>query len=371
MSTRKIIVSAVGIVLILVAAGTIASTISGSRVDPPEIEMEAPVKRVKGRTIVNSDITSQIDLTGRLMAPDRIEIFSEVGGTLKASSSRFKEGNYFAKGSPLVSIDATEQQLNLLAQKSSLMNQITLMLPDLKVDYPESFTNWEQYLAQLDPEQGLKPLPEPVNQKERYYVSAKNLYNLYYTIKSQEERLKKYTIYAPFSGRVSESNITAGTLVRVGQKLGEFFNPNNYELEAAVNLDDLDFVRIGNKVQLSADGFEQTWEGSVRRISDIVDPNTQTAKVFISVRGKELREGMYLSATIQGRPLEQVVEIPRKLLQSGEQVYIVEDSSLKLHPIELAQLKPQSVVVKGIPDNTILLDEVVIGAYEGMQVNTY
>ncbi len=371
MSTRKIIVSIVGIISVLGASLYIVFAISGSRVDPPDLRIVPPTKQVKVRAIVNADLSSQIELTGRLSAPDKIEVFSEVGGTLLPSSERFKEGNYFAKGSPLVSIDPTEQKLSLLAQKSSLMNQITLMLPDLKTDYPESFPQWEQYLANMELEKALAPLPKPVNQKERYYVSVKNLYNLYYTIKGLEERLKKYVIYAPFSGKVSASSITPGTLVRVGQNLGSFFDTGNYELEAAVNLDDLPFIGIGDKVQLTGDKASQQWQGTVRRISDVVDPNTQTAKVFIRVQGQNLKEGMYLSAAIQGKPLKQVVEIPRKLLQNGNQVYVVQDSVLKLREIELVQIKPQTVLVKGLPDQTALLDEVVIGAFEGMKVNSY
>ena len=72
------------------------------------------------------------------------------------------------------------------------MNQITLMLPDLKSDYAESFPAWEAYLQNLDPEKPLAPLPDPATNQEKYFVSARNLYNLYYTIQSQEKRLTKY-----------------------------------------------------------------------------------------------------------------------------------------------------------------------------------
>lgn len=371
MSTRKIIVSIVGVLLILAAAGGIFQTIVKSRVEPPTLEIITPPKQVKGRMVQNQALSSQIEITGRLTAPQQIDVFSEVGGTLKSQSSRFKEGNYFAKGSALIVIDDTEQKLTLLAQKSSLMNQITLLLPDLKIDYPESFPQWEAYLSQMDLEKNLVPLPEAVNQKERYFISARNLYNLYYSIKSQEVRMKKYTIRAPFSGRVSESSITAGTLVRVGQKLGSFFNSNNYELEAAVNLEDLSFIKVGNKVSLDAENLAGEWSGKIRRISDVVDPNTQTIKVFIGISGKGLKEGMYLSGNIKGQALNDVVALPRKFVNENNQIYIIQDSVLKLYAITPVQTTAEQVYVQGIPDNTQILNEVVIGAYEGLKVNVY
>ena len=43
-----------------------------------------------------------------------------------------------------------------------------------------------------------------------------------------EATLDKYTIKAPFNVVVTQSNINPGTLVRNGQKLGEFINTYLY-----------------------------------------------------------------------------------------------------------------------------------------------
>ena len=61
------------------------------------------------------------------------------------------------------------------------MNQITLMLPDLKSDYPDSFPAWEKYLKEMNIEEALSALPSPISDQERYFISARNLYNLYYS----------------------------------------------------------------------------------------------------------------------------------------------------------------------------------------------
>ena len=333
---------------------------------PPKV-----IKRVKVRTIVNGPVESRIELTGRLSARDKVEVFAEVGGVLQPASRRFREGNAFGKGSPMLVIDNTEAKLNLMAQKAALLNQITLILPDLKLDYPEGFPAWKSYLEAFDPESNIASFPEPATEAEKYFISSKNLYNQYYNIRSAEERLRKYTIYAPFSGVVTEALVQDGTLVRVGQKLGTFANNYSYELEVAAALEELKFLRKGAKVELKARESEQKWTGAVTRISETIDPNTQTVKVYVQVNGKGLREGMYLDATISGTQIEGAIEIPRKLLDDSNKVFAVSDSVLQLLPVDPVKYTTSSVIVKGIPDGTQLLNEYVLGAYEGMKVSGY
>lgn len=355
----------------VIVAALGASFISGQKEPAERKKTESTVKMVKSRTVVNEDLITRLEITGRLLARQKIELFAEVGGTMLPNGNRFKEGNYFKQGAALVRIDKEEQQLALLSQKSSLMNQITLMLPDLKTDYPESFPAWESFLQQLDVQKPLAALPKPVSEQVKYFIAARNLYNLYYSIQSQEKRLSKYVLRAPFNGVVSMSNIHEGTVIRIGQKLGEFMNDYAYELEAAVNEADIDLVKVGSQVMLTMTNATKNWQGTVLRISDVIDPATQTIKVFVKVSGRDLREGMYLNGTLLGKEISQAVEISRNLLVNQNQVYLVEDSALKLHQVEPVHFTSQKVIVKGIPDNKVILNEQIPGAYEGLKVGTY
>lgn len=366
---RKLSV-AIGILLIIL--GAVGLRFMGAQKKPAERKpVVQSLKQVQARMISNSAVTARLEVTGRLIARDKIDVYAEVTGVLQPTRPPFKEGNVFRKGQALIKIDDSEHQMNLLAQKSSLQNQITLMLPDLKLDYPDSYPQWETYLREMDIKEPLKDLPESKSDQERYFVSAKNVYNLFYTIQSQETRSEKYTLTAPFSGVVATSSITEGTLVRNGQKLGEFINTYSYELEAAVNVADIDLVSSGNSVIISSDAVGGEWKGRIVRISDRIDPATQTVKVFIGVSGKNLREGMYMDAEIEGRKISDVVELPRSLLVSSDEVYVIKDSMLRLQKIDPVYFSSSSMVVKGIPDETLLLNESVIGAYDGMKVGIY
>ena len=219
-------------------------------------------------TVNDKNISTSLDIQGRLSAYDKVDIFTEVAGKLLTSSKPIKVGNYFEKGSILMTIDSEEPRLNMLSQKSTLMNAITQLMPDLKIDYPESFIQWKTYLDQFDVNQPVRELPKPLNDKEKYFIAARNLHSQFYNIKSAEKRLSKYTVYAPFAGVITEANVTPGANVQPGQRLGQLMNKSAYELEATINLRDLKYIKKGSSVKLSSDDLGKEWNGKVARISD-------------------------------------------------------------------------------------------------------
>ena len=106
----------------------------------------------------------------------------------------------------------------------------------------------------------------------------------------------------------------------------------------------------------------------MKRISDQIDPGTQTVQVFIGVNGKELREGMYLRGDIVARSVGEAVRIPRNLLVDQSQVFTIQDSILRLHTIKLVKVEPETVIVQGVPNGTPLLAKPIPGAFDGMKV---
>ena len=211
-------------------------------------------------------------------------------------------------------------------------------------------------------------MPELKDEKERYFLASRNIYTQYYNIRSLEEKLSKYTISAPFSGVVTESNVDAGTNIRVGQKLGEFIDPDSYEMEAAVNLRDIGFISVGEIVELTSPDLPGSWVGTVKRVSDKIDPATQTIRVFISVSGKGLKEGMYLKGGILSALVPNALEVDRKLLLGDTALYAVKDTTLYLQPIELVKLGTGTAVVTSVPEGTALVNNNVVGAYPDMPV---
>lgn len=368
MKARDVII---GLISLAIIAGALIGAGIMEKLKKPQARntMSASVKTVSTIKVHNTEVQSTIPVTGKLVAEDRVEVFAEVNGTLKTQSKAFKEGNNFSKGEVLLQIDDTEFRMNILSQKSTLLNSFTQLLPDIKIDYPESFDKWNAYLKDFTIEGALLALPEISNEKEKYFLASRNIFGQYYSIKSLEETLSKYTLRAPFNGVVVESTIDPGTNVRVGQKLGEFISPSSYELEVAVSLKDIDLLKTGDVVELTSPDVAGKWNGKIKRVSKKIDDATQTVRVFVAVSANGLKEGMYLSGEIESDLIEDAMEIERKLLIDGEAVFLVDDGALRLTDVEVMKYGTGTVTVKGLPEGADLLATSLIGAYNGMPVS--
>lgn len=312
----------------------------------------------------------RIEATGTLEAKEKIELFSEVQGVLKRTGTPFKEGNFFRRGQTILYIDASEFEAQLKSNKSSLVNQIAAMLPDMDIEYPNAAKKWETYLAEFEIEGPLAPLPKFGSDAERLFITGKNITQTYYNTVNLQERLAKYYIRAPFSGTVFEANVNAGALVRSGQKLGSFLDTSVFELRLSIPASENEFLRKGQEVKLSTLNAERQLTGAVARISPVIDQNTQSIELFVTVAGNNLRDGQYLKALITGNNISDVYTIGSELLTVNDEVYILRNGTLALQQVTPINYVGDSVVVKGLSDGQLLIIESIANAYPGMKVTT-
>lgn len=366
---RQIILIIIGIVLI--GGGVfLAKSLIANKNKPKPIAPKV-VKTVFLDTVKNTTIPLVIKANGRLTAKQKIEIYSEVQGIFKSSNTTFKPGVSYSKGQVLLSLDGREYYSSLIAQRSGLFDLITSIMPDLRLDYPEAFPQWDKYLKSFDINRSVRPLPEATSEKEHFFVTGRQIVSNYYTVKNMEERYSKYQIRAPFSGILTETLVNPGTLVRVGQKLGEFINPDVFELEVSINVSYSNLLKVGKQVGLNDLNNTRTWEGKVIRVNGRIDGETQTVTVYIQVSGEGLKEGMYLEAKLKAEEIENAIEIPRKLLVDESQLFVFQDSILRLIDVNAVYFTDKTAILKEVENGTLMLQKSVPGAYDGMLVKPF
>lgn len=363
---RKIILFVIGVLIIagaIFAANYIIS--SNEKVKP---KAEKVVKTVFVEEAKNSTIPIIIPANGNLVAKNRLELFSEVQGVFNSSSHDFKAGQEYRRGETLIRINSAEYYASVQAAKSEFYNLITSLMPDLRLDYPEAFPTWNAYLSNFDVNSTTPALPKTTAENVNYFITGRGVYSAYYNVKNLEQRLGKYSIRAPFSGIVTEALVTTGTLIRPGQKLGEFIDTSVFELELAIGKKFSDLLKIGEAVELKSIDTDKTYTGKVVRVNGRIDQATQTIKVFVEVKDENLKEGMYLEAQLEAREEPNAIKLPRKLLVDERKLFILKDSVLDVIDVEPIYFSDKDVVVKGVPDGTVLLSKSVPGAYAGMLV---
>lgn len=364
---RKAILSIVAILILGGGFWGMLSLSSREKRQRPQAEKVKPTVFVTG--VKNHVIPIYIQESGRLTSKNRVEIFSEVQGVMETTRKDFKPGTTFNKGEIMVRIRNNDFYANLQAQKSVLQNLITGALPDLRIDFPESYQKWDDYVKNFNMDKPIGKLPEPSSDKEKFFITGKNIYTTYYNTKNQEIILQKYTLRAPFDGILTDAVVNPGTVVRPGQRLGELIDPSVYELEVAISKSYLPDLKIGKDVKITdITNSEKVWHGKISRINGRVNPTTQTVQVFIEVRGSELREGMFMNATISAKPKDNAFEVARNLLVNDNNLYVVEDSTLQMVPVTIVHRTTDTVVVRGLKDGFQVVAKPVAGAYGGMSV---
>jgi len=356
-----------GGVLILAAALLIAIIFIQSK-DKSKPKNEKTTKVIYTEVVQNKTIPIIISTSGNLIAKNKIELFSEVQGVLKISNKDFKSGTWYKKGETIININSDEQLANLQSLKSNLLNTLITMIPDLKVDHPNEYEKWQSYLKSFDLHKTTPELPSTNSEREKYFIAYRNIYTTYYNVKTQEVRLSKYRIEAPYNGILTEALVTPGSLIRPGQKLGEFIDPFVYEMEVSVNAGFSYLLKKGSGVELRNLEHTKTWEGKVVRINGKIDQSSQTVKVYIQVKSSDVQEGMYLEASLKAKSVGDAYELSRNLLVNGNGVYIVKDSQLELVDINPVYFNDKSVIVKGLENGTLVLSKEIPGAYPGMLV---
>ena len=369
MNTRQI-------TIIAIALGILALGIFGLRMFASMKETPArkptvkTYKLVRVRTIENDSLMQRAPIHGKLIAQERVEIFPEVTGRLLSCTKPFKVGQSFAKGEVLLAIDGQESMLALRSQRSQFISLMSQVLPDIKIDYPDSYDKWSTYYDSLDAEDGLPSLPQLEDGKLKRFLSARNVLSQYYSIKSLEHRQSKFTITSPFNGTIAMGDTHPGTVIRAGQKVGEIIRDDVYELEAALPLSDAAGINLGDHVHLTHPTTDQRIEGKVTRMASHVSAADQRLSIFIGLNAGGLREGMYLEGHIDVASVSNALSIDRNLINADNEVFLVQDTILVKRKIQVEDLYDESALVTGLNNGDVLLDQVVEGAYEGMLVKT-
>jgi len=363
---RKIILALLGVLLIIASVYVSKLIISNKntiRKAPPKV-----IKTVYVDTVLNSTIPIIIPANGNLIAKRRLEIYSEVQGIFKPASKLFKPGEKYNKNEIFITINNTEYYSSVQSAKSNLINSIVAIMADLRLDFPDIYPKWQAYIKSFDLDKTTPKLPKMSSEKENYFITGRGIVSNYYSVKNLEERLTKYTIKAPFKGILTESLVTEGTLIRNNQKLGEYIDPTIYEMEVSLGKNYASLLKIGENVQLNNLENTKKYTGKISRINGSVNTDTQTIAVFIEIKNSSLKEGMYLEAKLNAKNEPNAIEINRSLLLDENKIFIVRDNVLDIMEVTPTYFSETKVVLKNIPDKTIILSNPFPGAFVGMSV---
>lgn len=363
-------------VMLLVVALIVVAMIAGGKPEEgmPGMNMKPNNDKIKYVTVSTVEIDT-VSVTiggyGRVTSSRNVNLTAEVQGRLEEGSIALKTGQPFSKGQLLFRVNDAEQRLSLQSRKSQFLNQIASVLPDLRIDYNTNFKIWEDFFNRLDVTEPMPQLPEMSSVNEKTFLASRKVLSEYYGIKADEERLKKYAVYAPFDGIYTDVMVEVGTVVNPGTQLARIIQYNSLEVQIPIKIAEMKLIEPGVAATVYAEDRRSSWKGKVVRIGRNVNQSTQSVDVFIQVEtGKDqsLYEGMYVEAMINCGVVTDASEISRKAVFEKNQVFVVEDSLLKRKTIKIEKTDDATVIAKGLQEGDLLVTEPLIGAREETRV---
>ncbi|MBE0640157.1 MAG: efflux RND transporter periplasmic adaptor subunit [Bacteroidales bacterium] len=363
-----------GFILLIVGGGLLLNWLFTSmKPDPPRIPPPEFKRLVQTQLVSYSDINSAVEVPGRLVSGRIVDIISEVQGEILPGKLPMKKGQRFRKGDLICTIYDQEQLLSLKASKSRFMNAIANALADIKFDYPESFDKVSDFFESIEIDQPIPEIPEIKDKSLKIFLSSRDILNQYYTIKVAEERLQKHYKYAPFNGAFMEVNLEVGAIANSGSRIARIIKTDVLELEAPVEVSSLKFIRTGDPVTVLDETRSSSWKGIVTRISEFVDPTTQSVSVFVQVNNDQTNPiyvGMFLLANFNNKIISDAMEIPRQAVFNQNEVFVVIDSVLYKKKINIRKINSNTLLFDGLEEGEEVVVEPLINVREGTIVHT-
>lgn len=367
---RKIVI----VILVLATLGIamfLAMFLKGMKEDPAKNLDNNKLPTVKIQKVQYSYIESPIVEKGRLASNLEVNLSSEVAGRIVEAGVPLKVGQKFKKGDLLIKIYDKDAKMDLRAQKSRFLNKLAENLPDIKVDYADSFENWMSFFNSIHLDENVPELPKVKTTQEKVFMASRNILGDYYAIKSAEVKLEKRNIYAPFNGSFVEVNTQVGSVAGMGSKLAGIIESNKLELQVPIESEDIKWLRLNDEVEILDSNGELLCLGKLVRKSEFVDQGTQSVSVFVKLYKTgdvELYQGQFLTARFNGKKIAQAMEIPRTAVFSSNKVYVLENEVMKSRRINVLKRNENSLIFNGLKEGEMLVVEPPVKATENMKV---
>lgn len=345
--------------VVLVGAIGFSGHLINAKPDPKKDNKKHNITFVQTAQARYSEQGGAMTYRGRVSSFDNVSLSAEVSGKLIQGDVRFKAGERFSKGQVLIRIYSEDTKAALMSAKSSYLQVISNILPDIKVDFPEEYEKWLAFFKAIDVEAALPALPTIASDKEKVFLASNNVLASYYNLVQQEINLTRYTIYAPFNGSFKSVNKEIGAISSMGAELASLIRTDKLEIVVPVFPSDVKYIEEGEQVQVlnTTNGLRQV--ATVSRISDFVEANTQSVNVYLTydARGtSHLLEGEYVEISFNGKSVRGF-EIPREALVGGQCVYTLKNKSLSKEEVTVVRQLEDSYIIHIADTNALVVTE--------------
>jgi RND family efflux transporter MFP subunit len=243
------------------------------------------VLEVSPETFIHS-----FEALGKVEADRSVNLLPEMGGQIKRVL--VSEGERVAAGQTLIELDNSVMRSSLDEVKKGLSLATTLFEKQERL--------WKQGIG-----------------SEVQYLQAKtNKESLEQRIQTVQNQLAMTRVKAPFAGTVDEMNAKEGEFAAPGMALGRLISSGKASVTADIPESYANVVGKGQKVDLFFPSINKTLEARVTQVSDYINPDNRTYKVYVNLPASaEYKPNMLAKVQVRDYEADQALSVPAALVQ--------------------------------------------------------
>jgi RND family efflux transporter MFP subunit len=331
------------IAAILALAVAASWALAEFRPDPPMRETVSLDPLVHVLEPVPKTTRFQLRSQGLVRPVTETALSAEVSGSIVEVSPGFVAGGRFAAGEVLLRIDPTDYQV-AVDQAEALVHQRQIEFNAL------SRLRDQGYGSETEQASAAAALASA----EAELVRARR-------------NLERTEIRVPYAGLVRSQSADLGEYVAPGSPLGVVFSTAAAEVRLPVSDEDLAFLNLPDpettttsadaaaaEVTLTATrkGQLRAWTAAIVREEGVIDENSRMSYVVARIEdpyrqhapGEPLSVGSFVSASIEGIAVHDLVRVPRSALRRSNEILLVDaDERLDIATVHVVRNEPEFV----------------------------
>jgi membrane fusion protein, multidrug efflux system len=312
--------------LILVIAAAAAGCDSGAGAVEPEAPAGPPLVNVAAMRIVTSELTEQIELSGRIEPWVEVRVASELGGLAEEvafeKGGRVEEGQVLARVGTDLHRAALDEAEAVLAGAEATYDRVRQLVERQAVPKQNAITATADY------------------DTARARVAQHRL------------RLERSIVRAPITGTAVTREVEPGEVLAPGTTITTLHRLDRLKANVPLPENDVALFRTGSRTTLRVDAWPgRTFEGRIHYVAPSATGSTRTfpAEIAIENRDGALRPGMIARVILVRRAYPSAVVVPRDVLQERDQgpvAVVLEDDTARIRPVTLGAMQGDQVLVE-------------------------
>jgi HlyD family secretion protein len=172
-----------------------------------------------------------------------------------------------------------------------------------------------------------------------------------------QARLNRTRVVAPADGTILVRNAEVGQIASAGgPALFRLASGGEVEMRGQIAEQDLAILKVGQPASVYITGLSRSFEGRVRLLGAVIDPNTRLGEIRIALKPDPLlRPGAFARGSVTVDKAERPV-LPRTAVMSDSQgtyVFVVDDKNhVARRPVRVSgTIEAGAVIAEGITGN--------------------